>query len=63
MATRHEDGTMVSNLESMLATFEKDNPKIVTELAQLGMQIDDYARLLLEFEPPVITTTNTTGAL
>ena len=63
MATRHEDGTMVGSLESMLATFEEDNPEIVAELAQLGMQIDDYARLLLEFEPPVITTNNTTGDL
>lgn len=63
MVTRHDDETTGDKLESLLATFEEENPEIAAELAQLGMQIDDYARLLSEFDPPVITTNNTTGDL
>lgn len=63
MSTGRQDESISDSLESMLATFEQQNPDIVAELDQLGMQIDDYARLLSEFDSPVITTNNTTSNL
>ena len=61
MTTYYDEGTIAGRLNSLLVAFEQENPDIVAGLDRLGMQINDYARLLSEFDPPVITTNNTTG--
>ena len=63
MTAHHDDGTVTDNLDSLLAAFEREHPEVIAELDQLGMQIDDYARLLSEFDPSIITASNTTGKL
>ena len=47
------------DLGSIIDVFERENPNFVAELDLLGMQVDEYARILAEGDSEIVTSSNT----
>ena len=54
------DTTLAVDLDTMMTAFAEANPTLMAELEVLGMQINEYQRLLSE-NGPVFVTSNTTA--
>lgn len=52
---------LVTELDTMVASFTEAHPDFVAELEVLGIAVEDYQRMLAENQPVVITSSSTSS--